>query len=98
VVRRPSVPLTADDDLLLTAARSDPAFREELARLSGEDVAAGEVSEAAVLHALLLVGQRAVQERRDEAGYAAIAEQLQRESEERRVEARRRRPSWAAED
>ncbi len=98
VVRRPSVPLTDEDERELGFLRSVPECRSALAELSGEDVAAGEPSEAAFLHALLIAGQKAVRSAIEEAGYAATAAEQVAAATTRKTEARRRRPSWADEE
>lgn len=97
VVRRPSLPLTDADERALELLRDSPAYRRALAELSGEDVADVEPSEAALLHAILVVGQRAVHDVAAEAGYAAMATDQAAQADDRRAEARRRQPSWADE-
>ena len=97
VVRRPSLPLTARDEEDLALLRSGPERRAHLARLSGEDVAAGDISESALLHAVLQAGLAAIQEAAEEAGYAQLAREQADGADGRRAEARRRTPTWAHE-
>ena len=97
VVRRPSLPLTEQDERDLLLLRHDPAYRKALAGLSGEGVESAETSEAALLHAVLAAGLNAVRLAAEAEGYAAIAAQQAIETPQRRAAARRRRPSWANE-
>lgn len=96
IVRRPSLPLTAQDERDLEQVRSDPAYRAALARISpnGEQIA-GDVGESVLLHALMQVGFAAVQQAAQDAGYAELAATYAGEDQHR--EARRRPPTWAHE-
>lgn len=91
---RKSLPLTADDQLTLSALRRSPMHLAVLGELAGTGVTESS-SEASVLHAVWEVGIRAVREQVEEAGYAAMA--AEREPSEGRSIARRRRPAWADE-
>ncbi|MFZ5870585.1 MAG: hypothetical protein ACOYXW_08690 [Actinomycetota bacterium] len=98
VTRRPSLPLTEQDERDLELIRTSPRYRAALANLSGTpDEAMTSVSEAALLHAVFAVGVDAVRVAAQEAGYAELAAQQSSESSARRAAARRRRPSWADE-
>lgn len=95
-VRRPSLPLTEEDERQLATIREDREYREVLASLSGEEVAGQDVSEAVLLHAVFEAGLLAVRSAAAADGYASIAAE-QRDAAERRADARRRRPSWSHE-
>lgn len=98
VARRPSLPLTEQDDRDLAQIREAPSYRRALAQLSGTELPESGTSEAALLHAVFEAGVKAVQRAAEEAGYAAVAEQQAADAAERRASARRRRPSWADEE
>lgn len=66
---RKAVPLDDDDLVAIDAARTGGI----LAELAGEDAAR---SEASALHALVILGLRAVRERQELHGYAAMAANL----------------------
>ncbi len=97
-VRRPSLPLTEDDERDLASLRTSPLQRAVLERLSGEPVAAAEMSESALLHAVFEAGLGAVRAASEEAGYAQLALEMADEAKGHRSAARRRRPSWAHEE
>jgi len=97
VQRRVPLPLTDADEAELALLKSDAGIRATLAELSGAPVAGGSATEAALLHALLEVGWQAVRDRAEEAGYAELASQRAADADQRRAEARRRRPGWADE-
>lgn len=86
--------MSARDIKDLNTLRGSRVHRAALASLSDEIVTESS-SEAAVLHAVMEAGMKAVRERVEAEGYAQIA----REAAEydRRAVARRRRPSWADE-
>jgi hypothetical protein len=97
VVRRGQVPLTQKDLEALQEVVSQPSEREFLA---SHDLlpAAGEVSESVVLHALVVVGIKAVRDARDAVGYALLAsdpEYQKHVSNTRSRRALRRRPRHA---
>lgn len=96
VVRRPSLPLSAQDERDLALLSSSSLHRDALVRLSGEDLD-DDVSEAALLHAVFEVGLTAIREATEEAGYAQLASDQAVAAIEHRAEARRRKPSWADE-
>lgn len=95
VVRRPSLPLTEEDDAALRRMRSSAPSLKALQALTGVDAATA--TEAALLQAILRSGLRAIADEVERAGYAELADDYRRESEGRRASARRRRPAWAQE-
>ena len=98
VVRRPSLPLTEQDERDLARLRESALHREALARLSGAPEVTQEVSESALLHAVFEAGLAAVREASEEAGYAQLAVEIENETKSHRAAARRRRPSWVHEE
>ena len=97
VVRRPVLPLTARDEHDLALLRADTAEREALQRLL-DDAVPADASEGMLLHALLEVALRRVREEAEAIGYAELARQREATATDRRSIARRRPPSWAAEE
>lgn len=97
VTRRPSLPLTADDERDLELIRTSTTYRRALAQLAGEATEPGTMSESALLHAVFEVGLGAVRHAAAEAGYAELAEQRSAATAQTRAESRRRRPAWADE-
>lgn len=95
VVRRPSLPLTANDEAELVRLREEPQYRQALQQLSGAPVGEGSTTEAALLHAIFAAGLTAVKESAEEAGYAVMAAE---QDAQRQMEARRRGPTWADEE
>ncbi len=93
-VTRKSLPLSARDVEDLEKLRSSHEMREALSTLSSESITEAS-SEAALLHAVMEAGKRAIREHLESAGYAQIAQQ--REDYNRPAVARRRRPAWADE-
>lgn len=98
VVRRPSLPLTEQDEHELVRLRESSLHREALARLSGVPQVTSEVSESALLHAVFEAGLVAVRQASEDAGYAQLAVEVEIEGKSHRAAARRRRPSWANEE
>lgn len=96
-VRRSPLPLTARDVEDLAKLRGERPAWKALWRLVRTDTPDDDVSEAALLHAVFVVGLRAVQEAAEEASYAADAATYEAEDTERRARARRRTPGWAGE-
>lgn len=96
-VRRPSLPLTEADERDLDLLRTSPVYRRALDEVSPDAslADAGELTESALLHAVLEVGLATIRENALDAGYEELARQ--REGSQRRV-SRRRRPDWADED
>ncbi len=91
---RKSLPLTDRDMQDLARLRRNKAHLDALGRLVRADLDESS-SEAALLHAVMEAGLRAVREQVEADGYAAIA--AERAPEERRRVARRRPPAWADE-
>lgn len=96
IVRRPSLPLTEQDEQDLGTLRTSPHYRLALGLLATDEVPK-DVKESVLLHAIFEAGLRAVQKQAEEVGYAEIAETCIEEDPERRASARRRRPAWAEE-
>jgi hypothetical protein len=94
VVRRPSVPLTLEDERQLAALRQTPELRAALAGLADHDPDA-DVTEASLLHSVLEAGFAALLNAHLESGYAELASEWESEREERRSVHRRRSPHAA---
>lgn len=94
-VKRPPLPLTERDVADLNKLRGEPPTWEALWRLARQEAPTDEVTESVVIHAIFMVGLRAVQEAAEAGSYAAEAEDRRGEDAERRAVARRRRPGWA---
>ena len=98
VVRRPNVPLTAQDEADLDLLRSSAAHREALAALStSASPVEQQLSEALLLHSVLAAGFEAIRRSVEESGYRQLAVEYAAQHEERRTMARRRPPAWARE-
>lgn len=98
VVRRPSLPLTAQDESDLALLRSSPPYRRALAQLSPSAPSPVEqVSESVLLHAVFQAGLCVVLANAEDEGYAELASQNAEPSAPRRRMSRRRPPAWAAE-
>lgn len=98
VTRRPSLPLTARDEVELEALRRSPELRRALAAIAPmHPEIEGDVSEGVLLHAVLQAGLVAVRGRAEDDGYAALAEEYADASGTRRRMSRRRKPGWAQE-
>jgi hypothetical protein len=91
VVRRPSLPLTEQDERDLAMLREASEYREALTRISGEEFDE-RTSEGVLLHAVFEAGLQCVRESAERSGYAALAAD-EREQVERRAIARRRAPA-----
>lgn len=98
VVRRPNVPLTAQDEADLALLRSSAPHREALARLTpGISPVEQALSESLLLHSVLAAGFEAIRRSAEEAGYEGLAAQYAEQADGRRSVARRRPPAWAKE-
>lgn len=98
VVRRPNVPLTAQDEADLALLHSSAAHRQALASLSPTGSAVEEkLSEAMLLHSVLAAGFEAIRRSVEEAGYRELAVDYAAHADDRRAMARRRPPAWAQE-
>jgi hypothetical protein len=95
--RRPSLPITAQDEHDLALIRSSPAHREALRRLTELSADPESVSESLLLHAIFRSGLAALLNAVEEEGYARLAAEQVDEQHERKAAARRRTPSWAHE-
>ncbi len=104
VVRRPSLPLTEQDEHDLALIRTSPGqFRalvaqSKLADLVGEGgYVISDLTESAIIHAVFEAGLRAVRGDAEATAYAELAQQRDNDASERRATARRRTPAWADE-
>ena len=98
VVRRPNVPLTAQDEADLELLRTSRAHREALAALSSSDSPIeARLSEALLLHLVLAAGFAQIRRLVEEDGYRQLAEDYAADAADRRAVARRRPPAWAQE-
>jgi hypothetical protein len=95
---RKSLPLTERDLVDIERFRAPTPERDVLAELAGVRIES--VTEAALLHIIFAAGLRAIQQKAEERAYdSAAADRLASgEADEIRRIARRRRPSWAAEE
>lgn len=91
---RKSLPLSELDQRRLATLRRSAGHRKALEELLDARVSHS-VSEAALLHALMTAGLKAVEERVEADAYAQLAEQM--DPSTRKALARRRRPTWADE-
>jgi hypothetical protein len=91
---RKSLPLSERDLHDLALMRGSVAHRAALSRLADVDVNE-DSSEAALLHAVMEAGIRAVAQQVEAAGYAELAAGM--DTANRKSTARRRRPTWADE-
>lgn len=98
VTRRSPLPLTERDEADLAKLRNPGPTRSALAELTPSTPTDGDLTEAMLLHAVFRAGMRAVQDAVEMMGYDQIAADYLAEDKERRLIARRRRPSWAGED
>jgi hypothetical protein len=99
VVRRQSLPLTAQDETDLAALRESPALLDSLARLaSSSSPIEATVSEALLLHSLLQVGLATVHADAAAEGYAQLSAEYAESAHERRAMSRRRSPGWAEQE
>ncbi len=94
---RKPLPLTYRDLEGLDRLRSPGPERTALAVLSGTALE-GQVTESSLLHAVFTAGLRAVQEAAEARAYAAAAIERRATFDEDRQAARRRPPSWPAEE
>jgi mRNA interferase MazF len=95
-VRRAGLPLTERDLDDLETIRNAPE-REAVGRAADTELPPGDLTEAALLHAVFTAGLRALRRAIDDAGYAQLADDSEYMDEVRRI-ARRRRPDRADED
>lgn len=98
IVRRASLPLTATDESDLAKVRDSAAYHRALAALVGSEIDPSTTSEASSIHAIFTAGLLALRDEVERQGYAQMAQERQPEATERRALARRRPPSWTAEE
>jgi hypothetical protein len=91
---RKSLPLSEHDLGDLALVRASEAHRVALSQLIDVELT-DESSEAALMHALMAVGIKAVQQQVEAHGYAQIAAEM--DTTAHQAAARRRRPTWAEE-
>jgi hypothetical protein len=95
--RRTPLPLTARDLEDLAKLREPGPERRALTALAAAP-AEGEVSEALLVHAVFVAGLRAVREAAEAASYQADAADRHARADADRAAARRRQPTWDAEE
>lgn len=96
-VRRPSLPLSPQDEAALRLVRKSDAQLQALAEFLDLDIDLRSATESALLQAIFRAGLRLLTESALLEGYEELARQLEPGSAERRAFARRRRPAWADE-
>ena len=98
IVRRPSLPLTSQDEADLTLLRESPAHLRALADLApSTPVQEGDVRESVLLHAVFEAGLSVVRKAAEEEGYEQLAAEYRAIADERRSLSRRRQPAWSGE-
>lgn len=96
VVRRPNLPLTAQDQADLEAIRDSPVFRRALEDLAPSAPSRDDdIGESVLLHAVFEAGLLAIRRSAQEEGYAELAQGYAAVDQQWRSIARRRRPAWA---
>ena len=99
VQRRTSLPLTKRNENDISVLLESSTYQRALEQLSGVKIIGREVSTSALLHAIFEAGLSAVKSSAELEGYSQIAEGISKASlQQRRKEARRRRPSWSEEE
>jgi len=99
VQRRTSLPLTEANESDLSALLESSSYQFALEQLSGTKIVDQEISSSALLHAIFEAGMAAVKKTAEIDGYAEIASGISLASaQQKRREARRRRPTWANEE
>lgn len=86
------LPLSEKDLHDLDTLRGSPTHRRALDRLS---VTPPDASEAQMLHSVFVAGMKAIEEKVEEEGYAAMAAEYEAGRAERDRERGRRRSLWA---
>lgn len=96
VVRRPSLPLTAEDEADLALLRDSASHRHALVQLTQLDLHdAEQVRESVLLHAVFEAGLAAIRHVAEAEGYQQLAAEYEQSDAERRRLSRRRPPAWA---
>jgi hypothetical protein len=99
VSRRTSLPLTETNEIDLSLLLESSSYQAALEKLTGTKIVDQEISSSALLHAIFEAGMAAVKKTAELEGYAQIASGISSAStEQKRKEARRRRPTWANEE
>lgn len=92
VVRRPSLPLNADDERDLISLKMYPHFRMALAELAASEPDPSiDVSEGVLLHAVFEVGMAAVRERAEFMSYQESASDAEYVADMRKANRRPRK-------
>ena len=95
IARRATLPLTDGDLADLEQMKSDPALRTALDELTSGDIGSADVTESALVHAIWVIGIRAIRDHSEAAGYLDLAASFTPEElEVRRHYATRNRSSW----
>jgi hypothetical protein len=95
IARRATLPLTDSDLADLEQMKSDPALRTALDELTSGDIGSADVTESALVHAIWVIGIRAIRDHCEAAGYLDLAASFTAEElEERRHYATRNRSTW----
>ena len=98
VLRRTSLPLTEQNEKDLLLVRDSSAYQRALENLSGRKIVELDLSASALMHAIFEAGIAAVRKEAELIGYAEIAgKQSESATAERRVQSRRRLPTWVDE-
>lgn len=99
VQRRTSLPLTETNESDLSALLESSSYQLALEKLTGTKIVDQEISSSALLHAIFEAGMAAVKKTAELEGYAQIASGISLAStQQKRREARRRRPTWVDEE
>lgn len=99
VQRRTSLPLTETNESDLSILLESSSYQSALEKLSGTKIVDQEISSSALLHAIFEAGMAAVKKTAELEGYAQIASGITLSStQQKRRDARRRRPTWADEE
>ena len=88
-VRRAGLPLTERDLVDLETIRNAPE-REAVGRAAETELPSGDLTEAALLHAVFTAGLRALRRAIDDVGYAQLADDGEYMDEMRRIARRHR--------
>jgi hypothetical protein len=98
VQRRTSLPLTETNESDLSLLLESSSYQAALEKLSGTKIVDQEISSSALLHAIFEAGMAAVKKTAELEGYSQIASGISLANiQQKRREARRRRPTWADE-
>ena len=99
VHRRTSLPLTESNENDLSALLESSSYQLALEKLTGTKIVDQEISSSALLHAIFEAGMATIKKTAELEGYAQIASAASATNvQQKRKEARRRRPTWAGEE